>query len=357
MGLRLKKILILLVSIILSYLGIQLGLWLGVYADNPKGQQGTSTSISNMNNEATDKVEIIEALEILEPEIKIPDVVKIASNINNVVSKYSNENTIYSDDNIQIYATRIHELEYGFDKVAVELILNNKTDKDIVVRLDNTVVNGYNVVGLMATRVEPGQIKLEDAKIINRDLYPIGVDSKSKIDTLDLVFNISIEGLSGTVKEYKTEECHIENTTSTIWTEPIISEGSKIKLDGKFDGIVLGVLSVPVTEDEQKYSEIGQDLTIYVQRERLSSASIKDKDIRIESTDTKINGKSVGIVMEARVFKNEKALRRAMFTGQYLRDLGLSTVKNSTITTKFNIIDNSTNEIIGETKEYKIKLK
>lgn len=226
----------------------------------------------------------------------------------------------------------VKSLNYGeFDDVELKMLIENNSDKNIIVQHDALVINGIMIDALFSENVAAGK---KSNGVISIPLDDLRKANISKIKDIEIDLNILD-------KEYDTifTEKNIKlQTNNTNYTQSYENNG---KLVFEQNNIKVKVLKV-----DNKNSIFGSDVYLYIENNT-------DKDVIIQADDVSVNGFMIDPIFSSNIKEGKKIYDEMTFSEDDLKENDIQNIK--TIELKFNVMNNDYDEIFT-TKTLKIEL-
>lgn len=225
----------------------------------------------------------------------------------------------------------VKSLKYGeLDDLEIKVLIENNSDKNIIVQHDALVINGIMIDALFSEDVSAGKKANGEISISLDELRRANI---SKIKDIELDINVLD-------KEY-----------NTIFTEKNIKLQTDVKNynqsyenDGKLvfeqDKIKVKALKI-----DDKESIFGADIYFYIENNT-------DKDIIIQADDISINGFMIDPVFSSSIKSGKKIYDEMTFFEDDLKENDITKIK--TIELKFDVMDSDYDSIFT-TKTLKIE--
>ena len=234
------------------------------------------------------------------------------------------EQVLIDEDGIKITAT-----EYTTDSIwgdAINLLIENNSDKDYSVGCDALIVNDYMITDLFGSEIAAGKKANETMDLSSSELKAAGIDSVGKIEiyfhAYDSDWNYAFQN---EYTEIKTSEYDNMDTTPNDAGKELYNDKG-IKIVGK-----------AVDED----SFWGTAILLYIENN-------SGKNVGISVDDMSINGFMMDPFFSTTVYDGKKAVDDITILSSDLEDNGIESIEE--VELKFHIYDEETYDTITDTK-------
>ena len=260
------------------------------------------------------------------------------SDINNDVGSVENTAEVASNSELESIEEQVLLDQEGIKITALEMVddsiwgkgikvlIDNNSDKSVVVGLDALIVNNYMISDLFASHIAPGKSAYETIYISSSALEQAGINN---IGQVELYFNIY---------DSDSYEDIFEADVVTIHTSAYDNMDVDISVEGSElvnqDGI--RIIGKYVDED----SFWGSAILLYIENS-------SDKDISISCDDMSINGFMVSSFFSSSVYSGKMSIDEITIFESDLEDNNIDKIED--VEFKFQIYDSSTYDTILET--------
>lgn len=197
------------------------------------------------------------------------------------------EQVLFEQDGVKVTAKGIDEDDFWGP--AVNLLIENDSDKDVGVGCDALIVNGYMITDLFSSQVAAGKKANENMNMMASELEAAGIENIGKIEVYFHLFNpSSYETLYKadvvTIETNKVKEMDVDTTCEDDGFELYNQDGILIK--GKY-------------VDENSFW--GTAVLLYIENST-------DKNIGINCDNMSINGFMVQPYFSSTIYAGKKAI-------------------------------------------------
>lgn len=235
------------------------------------------------------------------------------------------EQVLWEFDGVKMTAT-------GIDKTsawgaAVNVLIENDSDTDVGISVDDVIVNDYMLANLDGFTVTAGNKKNGSIDLFRTELQAAGIENIGKIELYMHSYDPE------TYEEKQSSGC------ITITTSDAAAADSSVELEGTtlFDAEGVKIIGKYVNED----SFWGQAILFYVENN-------SDHEIIVETEDTAVNGYMIADSLYKHVYAGKKTIGRLYVYSTELEENGITSV--DTVQTTFRILDTNYNEIANSGK-------
>ncbi|MCR4840698.1 MAG: hypothetical protein K5848_04055 [Lachnospiraceae bacterium] len=234
------------------------------------------------------------------------------------------EQVLLDKSGVKITAT-----EYVNDSIwgeGIKLVIDNSTDKDLMVGCTALIVNDYMISDLFAAEVAAGKSANETMYLSSAELEAAGIESVGKVEIYFHVYdNDSFDDiLNNEYAEIQTSEYASMDTTPNDGGTELYNAGG-IRIVGK-------------TVDEDSFW--GASVLLYMENS-------SGRNVHISVEDMSVNGIMVDPIFYAEIYDGKKAIDDITLFSSDLEENGIEAIEN--VELKFKIYDVDTYDDIDET--------
>lgn len=235
------------------------------------------------------------------------------------------EQVLWEIDGIKITATGLSE-DSIFGK-QIDVLVENNSDKDIGVGVDELIVNDYMITDLTSISVAAGKKSNDSITLFSSDLKAAGIENIGKIELYMHTFDSdSYETLS-------------KSNCITIETSDIEKMDTKNNIDGAVLYEKDGVKIVGQYVDENSFW--GTAVLIYVENNT-------DKNIKVSCDDLSVNGYMITGLFSSTIYAGKKSFDEITLLSSELEQNKITSIEE--IETEFKIMDENYKEIANSGK-------
>lgn len=230
------------------------------------------------------------------------------------------EQVIYDENNIKVTVT-------GFDQdslfVWLNVLVENNSDKDIILQTRKSNVNGYMTDFTFSCSVAAGKKANDKISMNNSDLERCGID---KITDIEFVLCI-------------TDDTFVNNSYSdTIHITRNLSEPYEQKYDDSGD-VAFNDADVRIVTDGLNSDSVGSSFWFYIENN-------SDKPIIVQCRNTSINDFMVDGTMSCEILPGKKAVDDIYVWASQLEENNITDIE--TLETSFHISSDDFMETIAD---------
>lgn len=235
------------------------------------------------------------------------------------------EQVLVNQDDIVITAT-----EYVTDSIwgdSIKLLLENNSDKDIVVGCEALIVNDYMITDLFSSTVASGKKANETMYLSNTQLKAAGIENVGKIEIYFHVYDSSTYDTvldTECVTIHTSEYANMDTTPNNEGTELYNQDG--IRIVGK-------------TVDENSFW--GMAILLYCE-------NTSGKNVGISVDDMSINGFMTNPLFSTTVYDGKKSIDDITVFSSDLEENGIKSIEE--VELKFHIYDTDSYSTIADTE-------
>lgn len=241
------------------------------------------------------------------------------------------EVTIEAQEILNIDELTITAEEYIHDTIwgdGIKLLIENKSDRNIMVGCSALIVNDYMINDLFATDVAAGKNAYDNLYFLSNELEASGIDKVGKIEVYFHIYD------NDTYETIYDTEC-IEITTSEV---------NNMSVPANDDGIELynadGIKIIGKTVDENSFW--GTAILLYIE-------NTSDKNVTISAENMSINNFMMTPIFSCTVYSNKMAIDDITIFSSELEENGITSIDEVSLT--FHIFDADTYRTICDTDE------
>ncbi len=263
---------------------------------------------------------------------------KTSESSETIVTEETKENTkltvtsreLYNDGGITI---TLKDNELSLKDIELPLLIENESDKTIVVQTRNVSINDVMAEGLLSAEVAPGKKSNETL-----DLYLL--DSRTSFDSVSKIeFNFYIFDSDSWDEIVETETITIETSDSSYVYVPD-SSGETIYDENNIKVVYQGLSG----------DLFGIDALFYIENN-------SSEPICIQTRDSSINGFMIDSIMSTEIAPNKKAYTDMSFYSSELEENDLSLDNFENLEFSFHIFNNDTWNTIADSSTITITSK
>ncbi len=238
------------------------------------------------------------------------------------------EQVLVNQDGIKVTAKRFVSDPIWGD--GIEVLIENNSDIDISVSLDQMIINDYMVGNLFAKKVAAGKKVTDTIDILESYLDKANITNIGKIEFYFNAFDANYD-------DYIFKDVYSEIHTSDY--SKLVEES----ITGTTVYDANGIKVIPLSYDEN--ASMGP--TVYLYCENAS-----DKNILIYVEDLSANDCMINGINSVKVYGKKKAILEISVYPSQMEEQGIDKVKE--LEFKFNIFDTTTYETIDQTEVIKL---
>jgi hypothetical protein len=190
----------------------------------------------------------------------------------------------------------------------LDLLIENNSDKDIMVQVRNSVINDVMIDAIFSSEVAAGKKANDGITFMSNEL------KDAKIDTLkNFEFSIIIFDPNSMDTIFQTENLNINTSADPAYVQKYDDSGF-IALDKNDIKLVIKKL-------DNENSIWGADIYVYIENN-------SGKDVTIQLRDVSINGFMVDPIFSSEVSAGKKAYDTITFLESDLKDNGIDKIDN-----------------------------
>lgn len=233
------------------------------------------------------------------------------------------EQVLVEQDDVTITAQ-----EYVSDSIfgdGIKVLLDNQSDKDILVGCNALIVNDYMIQDLFGAEVAAGKKSNEVVYLSSDELEAAGIDSVGKIE---IYFNVSDANSYDTL--FSTDCVTIQTSAFDQMDTTPNDAGTELYNEN-------GIRIVGKTVDENSFW--GAAILLYCE-------NTSDRDVCIQVDDMSVNGFMMDPFFSTTVYAGKKAIDDITLMSEDLEQNGIISIDE--IELKFNIFDNDSFDTIAD---------
>ncbi len=235
---------------------------------------------------------------------------------------------IFNQDGIKV---TVEGFDQDYHGPYLNVLVENNTDKNIIVQTRNSSLNGFMIEFLFSCNVAPGKKANDRIEIDHRALDLSGIGKICDID-FDLV--ILDENFSTIAKN---NNIHIDRNLNEPYTQTYDDSGTLV-----YDQNNIRIIWKDFGSDDT-YSA----LLLYIENN-------SDEEIAVQARDTSVNGFMVDPFISSHILPGKKVVCTMSFYNKDLKSNGITDINE--IETRFNITTSSFTKTIAKTDLIKITL-
>ena len=234
------------------------------------------------------------------------------------------EQEIFNSDDVVITAK-----EYVTDSIwgdGIKVLIENKSDKNVMVGCDALIVNNYMITDLFGSEVAAGMNANETIYLSSNELKAAGIDTVGKVELYLHVFD------SDSYDRIATSDC------ITIETSEVNNVEYKMNDDGYELYNDNGIRIVGKTVDENSFW--GTAILLYIE-------NTTDKNVTVTVDNMSINGFMVNPIFYNTIYSNKMAVDDITILSSDLEENGITEI--DTVSLSFHISNADTYDTITDT--------
>ena len=223
------------------------------------------------------------------------------------------EQLLWEFDNIKVYAKGIESDEFSSE---IKLLVENNSDKDVVIYSDRVAINDYMITDLCSITCTAGNKNIDSVHILNSFLEESKIECINKIDmSFHARDNSSFEEIASSdpVTIYTSD--YDENAPAPVFDGTTLVDQNNVK-----------ILGLGISEDEF----LGPQIVLYIENNT-------DQTITVYSDDIAVNGFMTTGIMSAEVSPGKKRIDHITLLDSKLEENGITSV--DTVELKFRARD------------------
>ncbi len=239
------------------------------------------------------------------------------------------EQVLYEENGIKITATGLEDSFLGTD---LKLLIENDSDKNIIVQAKNANVNGYMVDTMMSAEVASGKKANDGLTFQTSGLKECGIEQMA---TLEFQFHI-----------FDADSWEEIVDTDVIKIDTSVAEGYEQKYDDSGEVLVdtngIKIVGKGLSANDSFW---GPGVILYIENN-------SDQDVTIQVRDVSVNGYMVSSSMSEDVVASKKAISAVQFFSTDLEDNGIEDITD--VELYFSIVNLDTWDSIFDSDVIKI---
>ena len=233
------------------------------------------------------------------------------------------EQVLVDQDGIKITA-----LEYVKDSIwgdGIKVLIENETDKDVMVGCNALIVNDYMINDLFASEVAAGKKSNETIYLSSSELKAAGIDTVGRIEIYFHVYDTDSYD-----KIFDSDCVTIETSAIDSIDTTANDEGTELYNDG-------GIRIIGKTVDENSFW--GTAILLYIENQ-------SGNNVGISVDDLSINGFMLTPYFSTTVYDGKKCIDDITFMSSELEENGIESIDE--VELKFRVYNSDSYETIAE---------
>ncbi|MBQ6368313.1 MAG: hypothetical protein IJJ30_07255 [Erysipelotrichaceae bacterium] len=235
------------------------------------------------------------------------------------------EQVVYDQDGITITAKSL-DLK-SFMGPELKLLIENNTDRAVIVQARNTSVNGYMVDTVLSADVAAGKKANDGLTIMDSSLKDAGITTIADIETSFHIFD------SDTWNEITDTDLYSIKTSAYEGFEYTFDDSGKTVYEN-------GGIKIVVKGLAEDSSFMGPEIVLYVENE-------SGQDITVQARDVSVNGFMVQSILSSDVVNTKHRISGLSLLSSDLKENEIEKIETCEVS--FHIFDSNTWNTIADT--------